>query len=343
MTYTGNTRYNWIDSMKLFACILVVLGHLYMSMVSGGWIDETAVYYCLPIQMVYTFHVPLFFVCSGFLYQIKSVDYSMSSHIKNIKIKALSLGVPYFVFSIITILLKMVFASEVNNQATPMLRTLFWEPVAPYWYLYTLFFLFCLIPCFQNKKYLNWAFLIALMVKIVYVVLPWKVVLPDLISKLASNAIWFLFGMVLTQNDVRKKMMNKWGTYTALIMGGLLSVMFYRHSNSSRAVQFVIAMLFVYSLTSLFIQMTYKKSKSNIADISRYFMPVYLMHTIFAAGIRIVLLKMGIHALGVHIVVGVIVSIAIPILVYEIAKKSWLLLFWIEPIKAIKVKGKKNV
>ena len=131
MTNTGKARYNWIDSMKLFGCILVVLGHMYISKTSSGWISETAVYYCLPIQMVYTFHVPLFFVCSGFLYQIKLVDYSFESHVKNIKIKALSLGIPYFVFSFITILLKIVFATEVNNQATPIMRTLFWEPVAP--------------------------------------------------------------------------------------------------------------------------------------------------------------------------------------------------------------------
>ena len=68
-------------------------------------------------------------------------------------------------------------------------------------------------------------------------------------------------------------------------------------------------------------------------------MPVYLMHTIFAAGVRIALLKIGIHALGVHIIVGGIASVIIPMVVYEIAKNNWWLLFWIEPIKAIKIKG----
>lgn len=343
MTNTVETRYNWIDNMKLFACILVVLGHLYMSMVSSGWFSEATVYYCLPIQTVYTFHVPLFFVCSGFLYQMKSVDYSFESHIKNIKIKAVVLGIPYFVFSIITLLLKVIFATEVNNQATPFLRTLFLEPVAPYWYLYTLFFLFCLIPRFKNTKHLNVAYGIAVIVKIVYVVVPWTVSLPDIVAKFASNAIWFLFGMVLTQSNVIKKMKNARIAKLGLVIGMSLSVVFYRNNNPSYIVQFVIALLFVCSLTSLFIQNTYERDGNKIADLSQYFMPIYLMHTIFAAGIRVILLKIGVHALGVHIIVGVIASIVFPVCVYKIAKKKWLLLFWIEPLKALEMKEKKNV
>ena len=60
-------RYVWVDYIKIFACLLVVFGHLYMSMMAGGWIKETARYYCWPVQTIYTFHVPLFFICSGFL------------------------------------------------------------------------------------------------------------------------------------------------------------------------------------------------------------------------------------------------------------------------------------
>lgn len=53
-------RYLWVDNLKMFACLLVVIGHLYMSMMTGGWISENNILYCWPIQTVYTFHVPLF-------------------------------------------------------------------------------------------------------------------------------------------------------------------------------------------------------------------------------------------------------------------------------------------
>ena len=140
-------RYLWVDNLKIFACLLVVIGHLYMSMMAGGWISENNILYCWPIQTVYTFHVPLFFVCSGFLYQATAPnEWNVKKHIGNIKKKALALGVPYVTFSTITLLLKNVFATDVNNAAPPFLKTLLIEPIAPYWYLYTLFLLFCLIP-----------------------------------------------------------------------------------------------------------------------------------------------------------------------------------------------------
>ena len=141
--------------MKLFACLLVVVGHLYMSMEAGGWIPGNAFYYCFPIQTVYTFHVPLFFVCSGYLYQRKKVEHSFRLHLQNIKMKFINLGVPYFVFSLVTLILKNVFSDTVNNQAPPIIRTLFVEPIAPYWYLYTLFFIFCVIPRQRKKENLN--------------------------------------------------------------------------------------------------------------------------------------------------------------------------------------------
>lgn len=60
------TREKWVDDVKVIACILVVLGHFLASVQSyapGGvlyeWFHKT----------IYYFHVPLFFICSGYLYQ----------------------------------------------------------------------------------------------------------------------------------------------------------------------------------------------------------------------------------------------------------------------------------
>ena len=109
----------------MFSCLLVVIGHLYMSMMAGGWIRENNILYCWPIQTVYTFHVPLFFVCSGFLYQATAPnEWNVKKHIGNIKKKALALGVPYVTFSTITLLLKNVFATDVKNASYRTNRTI---------------------------------------------------------------------------------------------------------------------------------------------------------------------------------------------------------------------------
>lgn len=343
MTTAIKERYLWIDSIKIFACILVVLGHLYMSMVAGGWINGEAWYYCWPIQTIYTFHVPLFFVCSGFLYQNKKTDYSFAQHRETIRTKVIALGVPYVVFSVVTLFLKVIFSAEVNNQATPILKTLLGKPIAPYWYLYTLFFLFCFIPRFENTKRLKDIFVITVLVKSLFVLFPILSVFPDIITKTATNAIWFVLGMLLTEKEIMNKLKKTKKVFVIFPCTILISVVCYKETNNTSVIQFILAILFVYSLLVIFLNMKYNGQEHIIVKWSQYFMPVYLMHTIFAAGIRVVLVKAGISSLALHLVFGSAASFVCPILVYEFVKKFWFLLLWIEPFNAIRAKEKKRV
>ena len=338
MIVQNKDRILWIDSMKLFSCLLVVVGHLYMSMEAGGWIPENVFYYCFPIQTVYAFHVPLFFVCSGFLYQRKKVDYTVNSHINNIKNKFMNLGVPYLVFTLITLGLKIIFSDSVNNQATPILRTVFWEPVAPYWYLYTLFFIFCIIPRQKKTKNLIWLFVVSVIVKVLYVFVPWPYTFPDVITKVAGNAVWFSFGMILTDSHLRGKIMNRRAMSGCFIIGILLALIFYSKNNNLPSVQFIIAVLFVYAFVCFFALIVGDKGKKIINQLNKFFMPVFLMHTIVAAGFRTVLLKAGVNSFAAHFTVGLLISILVPAFLYEIAEKKWWLLFWMEPSKAIRLK-----
>ena len=58
----------WIDLTKGFACILVALGHFFSSIMATEE-GNGFVFLNWFVKTVYYFHVPLFFVCSGYLYQ----------------------------------------------------------------------------------------------------------------------------------------------------------------------------------------------------------------------------------------------------------------------------------
>lgn len=75
---------------------------------------------------------------------------------------------------------------------------------------------------------------------------------------------------------------------------------------------------------------------------AKYFMPVYVLHTIVAAGVRTVLLKIGISSGLLHFMIGFSVSVFVPVVIYMIAEKQWWLLFWFEPIKAMKLRNQKK-
>ena len=62
------TREKWVDDVKVIACILVVLGHFFQSMTKANILPENDLYKWFNTT-IYYFHVPLFFICSGYLYQ----------------------------------------------------------------------------------------------------------------------------------------------------------------------------------------------------------------------------------------------------------------------------------
>lgn len=159
------TREKWVDDVKVIACILVVLGHFFQSMTKANILPENDLYEWFETT-IYYFHVPLFFICSGCLYQKYSKVNSVDGWFRNIVKKALALGVPYVSFSTATWVLKKAFSSSVNDQIGGLGDTLFFHPTAPYWYLYALFFIFFVTPTFSSVKVAAVGLIIALAAKV---------------------------------------------------------------------------------------------------------------------------------------------------------------------------------
>lgn len=79
----ARTREKWVDDVKVIACILVVLGHFFQSMTKSNILPENGLYQWFNTT-IYYFHVPLFFICSGYLYQKYSKVNSVGSWCKNV-------------------------------------------------------------------------------------------------------------------------------------------------------------------------------------------------------------------------------------------------------------------
>ena len=332
----------WIDHIKVFACILVTLGHFVQSMTNSQivpasgltrWFNDT----------IYMFHVPLFFVCSGFVYQKYSRIDSFSGCGSNILKKLITLGIPYVTFSLATWLLKTVFSGSVNAENQGLLTTLLLEPVAPYWFLYGLFLMFLLIPTFRSTA----AMLVAAAVTLI-----WKLVfcytgeLPVyMLSRLMGNAVWFAGGMVLARTNVMEKCRNVKGLVVGIVLGAaflVLTVFFHDVRNSNLLLAFAMGIMACTAVV-LIMNFVFRGDKKHPAwaFMAQYTMPVFLMHTIFAAGWRAVILKLGVTNGAVHIVTGLIISFAGPIAAAWIMSKVKFLDFFINPGRYIRI-GKRN-
>lgn len=93
-------RINWVDATKGFAMLLVMMGHTIVPKGIEVWL--------------YTFHMPLFFFLSGYVFKTRDGE----SFLSFARRKVLSLVVPMLLFSIISILVNLVYYCAILHNKT---------------------------------------------------------------------------------------------------------------------------------------------------------------------------------------------------------------------------------
>lgn len=328
------TREKWVDDVKVIACILVVLGHFFQSMTKANILPENDLYGWFNTT-IYYFHVPLFFICSGYLYQKYSKVNSVGSWSKNVAKKALALGVPYATFTTATWVLKKVFSSSVNDQIGGLGDTLFLHPTAPYWYLYAVFFIFLVTPTFNSVKAVAGGVAVALAAK--GLILTGGGYSIYAVSTVLSNEIWFVLGMSICAFNVQLKDRKVQGTICGL-MFIVLSVVVYTAENHNKMVSFALGLLACVAVIMMVADFEEKFGR-GVDFLAKYTMPIFLMHTLFAAPMRSVLLKLGIGSAVIHVVLGLGISFIGPIIAAWIMKKTKWLEFLLYPNKFVKIRN----
>lgn len=325
------TREKWVDDVKVIACILVVLGHFFQSMTKANILSENDLYKWFNTT-IYYFHVPLFFICSGYLYQKYSKVNSVGSWYRNVAKKVLALGVPYATFTTATWVLKKLFSSSVNDQIGGLGETLFLHPTAPYWYLYALFFIFLVTPTFSSVKAAAVGLVVAIVAK--GLILTGGGYSVYAVSTVFSNEIWFVLGMSICAFNVQLKGRKVQGIICGLLFI-ILSIWVYKAGISGGLVSFVMGLLACVAVIMMVAGFEEKFGR-GIEFIAKYTMPIFLMHTLFAAPMRSVLIKIGIESAVIHVVLGLGICFAGPIIAAWIMKKTKWLEFFLYPNKFIR-------
>lgn len=121
-------RIYWMDALKGLGITVMVLGHMAITETLSGWINS--------------FHMPMFFMISGFLYE----KHKETNFWKFVRKKLETLIFPYICFSLISILfscMKKLISPDSTSVAEVILQFLKGNVVEsnlPLWYLTTLFF-----------------------------------------------------------------------------------------------------------------------------------------------------------------------------------------------------------
>lgn len=134
-----NNRLDYIDKLRGFAILLVVLGHLYLPYTKEGALHPVA-------EMIYSFHMPLFFFISGYLCEIThKIDRNGS--IAFIKKKSVALIVPYLFWLIGG---NLIFFHGHIQSVEDLFELFCFFPNLHYWFMPVLFIMMILY-LFQYK------------------------------------------------------------------------------------------------------------------------------------------------------------------------------------------------
>jgi len=131
-------RLKYIDIAKGIAIILVVLGH----------IDFGDNFVC---NWIYSFHMPIFFIISGFFITSKTINIK-----DNIIVESKKLLYPYFSFSILALLyliIKFILGSiDFSVLSVAIIDTITLNGYSALWFLPTLFFSKILVNIIENSN-----------------------------------------------------------------------------------------------------------------------------------------------------------------------------------------------
>ena len=140
-----------IDSLKGFAILCVVLGHVISTYQMEKYMEIPILYGINNI--IYAFHMPLFFLMSGFLYHAVYFDRDSVPDSKRLNAQIWNLICLYFIYNSLAVFSTMLFASVSNQPAT--IFDFFLSPFIPFqvhWYLYVLILFYLLFRPLMGCK-----------------------------------------------------------------------------------------------------------------------------------------------------------------------------------------------
>ena len=328
-------RLLYIDCLKGFAIILVVLGHVFDGYIKADYFADHRSVMSRGFDLIYSFHMALFFLISGFVYK-KAYITAEGVAKPSLKKQILNLIVIYIVFSVAFGLFKIAAGKYTNSDVTFSDILLIWlKPIYPYWYLYVLVFYYL---CFQLKVFYRHLPIAALFIFIIVSALsnliPESAAYYFEIRNILYYAFFFYIGVVISfDGDTYQKYELPIAACTFTVSAA--TVLFYRAGSGfditdpgsflwKQKLNFIIALGISLMLLCAFRRFFSNEKHTRVRVMSffgRYSLEIYVIHCVFTAGNRVVLSKLHIDSFYINIILNTSVSVFVPILISLVCKR----------------------
>ena len=280
-------KLEWVLIAKGIGVVLVVVGHF--------WPADSPAYWTEVRRVIYTFHMPLFFFLSGWLY-----EYGKYSYRELVYLKTQRLLYPFAAIAVLFFLIKFTagffFVLE-NPLVYSDLYTIFVNPILSYmpslWYLHSLFMIFAIYPILRR-------FISDVLLLIIFTVL--NIGLDQNVSWSGSmlyNFPFFIAGIVVrNKEETLAKWLNcsmlTFLSLTLIFIGACYALKI--HINRDISGQYPIIFtagicgtLIVNIVSRKLVSSDMPAIRSLLTLMGMYSISIYLFHTLFESSTRIVL------------------------------------------------------
>ena len=195
-------RIEWLEVLQGFSMLLVVIGHISLSNIA---FNPDYPFTAALERIIYSFHMPLFIFISGWLFQLTCL--SSDRHYRSVMKRKLSrLGIPFLVFTVVTIGLKLAFPGLMHRQVDTeeLLNTFVLfssNPLGEMWFLITLLILMAAFPIYRwldRHSALIWGCCVAVPIALFF---PDDIMVFQL-SKVMGMLPYFIAGLVCCRYGV---------------------------------------------------------------------------------------------------------------------------------------------
>lgn len=299
-----------VDMAKGIATILVVYGHCLRGLVAAG-VVHTNSWLVVTDFVIYTFHMPIFFVLSGVFFKSSALKNRRDFWLNRLK----SIVYPYVLWSLIQggIRIALSGSGAVNNDMEfDRLLDIFWSPISTLWFLYALFF--CNVICFALLRVRT----AALLTGALCVFIASHFLATGVINDIFYGLLYFVLGMFVREHNWLSNVAPSWGRTGFLACAFIVVALGLDNAGVQDRLAFPAALLGITATLTLCATLEKAALARPIANalnvIGQFSMPIYLIHILVLGFTRTLLLRL-LHTdnLLVLIPVAVTASVLIPI------------------------------
>ncbi|MGM9552426.1 MAG: acyltransferase family protein [Clostridia bacterium] len=302
--------FKWVNTARGIGIILVVMGHALTDTLGAadGSISK------LLFDLIYSFHMPLFFFLSGFV-GAKAMDmYILKDKANYIFSRFKRLMIPYFFVGALYIPLKLVLSSEVNTkidfQTLPFDFLVGYNPNYQLWTLYALFISAAIIAIFAfPKKEYKWIILTVAVIMNVFWAVSYCPI--NVLNEVTFQFLFYVLGVLYRKHGSFDKLP------TAML---IISTILFATANVLNQIYAIDFLKTITAVTGIIIVCEmckrFESMETPIFDIvGKYGMDIYIMANLVQVLIRSVFLN-RLHLPGIAcFFMSVIFGVSIPILV----------------------------